>query len=142
MGSLARPLKIRGHHLLCMLGFRGLGYSPEFAVAMGKVVESFRSDATLPIIVVNEGDIICDSCPHYKDNKCRKKPDSFRKVKTKDTRVLKRLGLKPGSETSAGEAWARVKAQISSGELAELCAKCEWLGLGYCAEGLEKLASS
>ncbi|PIU52192.1 DUF1284 domain-containing protein, partial [Candidatus Desantisbacteria bacterium CG07_land_8_20_14_0_80_39_15] len=30
-------MKIRAHHLLCVLGFQGLGYSPEFIKKMTQV---------------------------------------------------------------------------------------------------------
>ena len=139
MGELARPVKIRGHHLLCLLGFRGLGYSPEFVETMGKVFQAFHSDSPLPITVVTECDIICGSCPHNKGNRCRKKELSARRIRIKDARVLKKLGFKVGADTTSREAWRRVKQKISSDDLTALCGQCQWLGLGYCHKGLAEL---
>lgn len=139
MGELAYPVRIRGHHLLCMLGFRGLGYSPEFVAAMHAVVKEFRANPVLPIVVVTECDLICGSCPHNKEDRCVKKADSEERIKSKDGDILGRLGFKAGTQTSAGEAWQRVKESISVEDLVEICRKCEWVGLGYCAEGLERL---
>ena len=141
MGELAHPVKIRGHHLLCLLGFRGLGYSPEFVETMGKVFKEFHSDTTLPITVVTECDIICDSCPHKRDNTCQKKEGSAPRVKSKDATILKKLGFSAGSETTSGEAWRRVKERITAEDLTAMCRECEWLELGYCQEGLAKLAT-
>ena len=139
MGQLASPLKIRAHHLLCLLGFRGLGYSQEFIAVMGKVVKKVRPNSVFPITVIAECDIICASCPHNREDKCLKEVDSERKVKARDLEVLQRLGLEVGAQVPAAKAWTRIKGRLSSRDLAEICRDCEWLGLGYCAEGLERL---
>lgn len=44
---------LRGHHLLCVHGFRGMGYSPEFIKNMSVIVEKIRDDRIdFPIKVV------------------------------------------------------------------------------------------
>jgi hypothetical protein len=141
MGELAPPLKIRTHHLLCVLGFCGLGYSQEFISTMGKVVEKLRSNSAFPIILVAECDIICASCPHNKGNKCLKETDSESKVKTRDLEVLHRLGFEVGAQMATGKAYAKIKERLSSGDIAEICRRCEWLELGHCVEGLERLTA-
>ena len=141
MGELAHPIKIRGHHLLCLLGFRGLGYSREFVETMGKVLKEFHSNTALPITVVTECDIICGSCPHNKGGACRKREDSARRVKSKDAMLLKKLDFPANTETTSGEAWRRVKERVSAEDLAAMCRRCKWLGLGYCQEGLAKLTA-
>ena len=130
-------MKIRAHHLLCMLGFRGLGYSEEFTENMGKVVAEFNSGAALPVIVVAECDVICEPCPHNRGNRCVKKPDSERRVIAKDLDVLRRMGLESGAGLAAARVRQIVKESFSSGDLAEICSDCQWRGLGYCADGLD-----
>ncbi len=137
MGQLAPPLKIRAHHLLCMLGFRGLGYSEEFAENMGKVVAEFNSEATLPVIIVAECDVICEPCPHNRENRCVKQPDSERRVAAKDLAVLRKLGLESGTRLVAARVRQKVKESFSSRDLVEICPDCQWRELGYCAAGLE-----
>ncbi len=142
MGELAYPLEIRAHHLLCLLGFRGFGYSPEFVEKMGKVAKELHLNSTFPITILAECDVICISCPHNKDNKCRKKADSELKVKARDLEVLRRLGLETGTQISAGTIWTRVRERLTPEDIVEICQGCEWLELGYCAEGMEGLETS
>ncbi len=142
MGELAHPVKIRAHHLLCLLGFRGLGYSPEFAETMVQVLKEFRADDMFPISVIAECDVICASCPHNEDNECRKSEDSADRIKDKDAAILKKIGLKVNSRTTPGEAWNRVKKNISVKYLSEICSRCQWVELGYCQEGLSKLINN
>ena len=97
MGELAPSLEIRDHYLLWVLGFRGLGYSQEFIIKMGKVVEELSSNFTLPIIFMAERDVICVSCSHNKENKCLKRGDSEWKVKNQDLEVLRRFGFEVGA---------------------------------------------
>ena len=139
MGELASPLEIRAHHLLCLLGFRGLGYSPTFVEKMGKVAKELHLNSTFPITILTERDTICASCPHNKDNKCRKKPCSELKVKTRDLEVLQRLNLKTGAQISASTIWAKIKERLTLEDIVLICQGCEWLELGYCTEGLEGL---
>jgi hypothetical protein len=139
MDELAHPLKIRSHHLLCILGFRGLGYSEEFVSNMRRVVGELRSDPTFPITLVVGCDAICVSCPHNKEGKCLRSANSEVDVPLQDLDLLKRLGLEAGSQMPAGETWEEVRERLAPGDLAEICGDCEWLGLGYCAEGLKRL---
>ena len=138
MEGLAHPLRVRAHHLLCILGFRGLGYSEEFIATMGKVVKSLCSNSTFPVILVAECDIICASCPHNKGSKCLKEANSESKVKTQDLEVLHRLSFEAGAQIPAGKVWAKIKERLSFKDMAEICRDCEWLELGYCAQGLEE----
>ena len=141
MGDLAYPLKIRAHHLLCLLGFRGLGYSDEFVAKMGKVAKELHSNSTLPITVLAECDAICASCPYNRDNQCRKKMGSESRVRKKDLEGLRRLGLVAGEQLPVARAWSRVRGRVTAQDLTEICRECEWLGLGYCAKGLVRLRS-
>ena len=142
MGEVASPLKIRSHHLLCILGFRGLGYSQKFIDTMGKVAQRMRSEPTLSITLVAKCDIICASCPHIKENKCLKGAKHKPKVKNRDLEVLLRLGIEARTQMTAGKAWKMIKEKLSSKDMAEICHGCEWLELGYCINGLEKLKQS
>lgn len=139
MGKVAPSLEIRAHHLLCILGFRGLGYSREFIVKMGKVVKKVNTNATFPITIIAECDVICASCPHNRDNKCLKEAASEVKMKNRDLEVLQRLGFEVGAQIPAAEVWTRIRAKLASRDIAEICQYCEWQKLGHCAQGLAKL---
>ncbi len=139
MGEVAPSLEIRAHHLLCILGFRGLGYSQEFIVKMGKVVKELDTNATFPITVIAECDVICVSCPHNKSNKCLKEADSEVTVKNRDLEVLQRLGFEVGAQMPAAEAWTRIREKLTLRDVAEICQGCEWLKFGHCAQGLNRL---
>ncbi len=72
MNELIHSLNIRPHHLLCILGFRGLGYSEKFVSNMEEVAKKLRSDFTSFITLVLECDAICAACPHNVEGKCLK----------------------------------------------------------------------
>ena len=139
MSKLAYPLTIRSHHLLCMLGFRRLGYSSTFVSNMRSVVEELRSDCTLALTLVAGCDVICAACPHKREGKCLRKTDSEAKSVSLDLKILAKLGFEPGTQVSFCEALERVKERIRSEDMAEFCSDCEWWGLGYCVAGLERL---
>jgi hypothetical protein len=132
-------LRIRGHHLLCMLGFRGLGYSAGFVANMQAVVDAFLSDPPPAVEVVIEADSICRACPHLSEGACARKESSEERVRSKDSAVLGVLGIAAGSRMTASELRARVAGRVSVSTLESLCARCGWWGHGYCAEGLRQL---
>jgi len=139
VGELAHPLTIRGHHLLCLLGFRGRGYSPAFVEAMRRVSEVFRYVPDASIVLVTRCDVICAWCPHNIDEECRKSTDAASRIKDKDAAILKKLGFRANSRTTPREAWEKVKERFMPDDITAMCGRCQWLELGYCQEGLTKL---
>lgn len=136
MDRLAPPLKIRAHHLLCLLGFRGMGYSEEFVANMKKVAKAtFFSGNTL--MVVDHCDVICSVCPHGKGDECHKNEDSAQKVKRHDYEVVAKLAVPTGTKFTWQEARVLISQKVSPEDLVEICRDCEWLKFGYCADALK-----
>lgn len=132
-------LALRGHHAVCIFGFRGLGYSPEFAANMAHVVEAIRDPQPgVEIELVVQSDSICAACPHVDGPRCSRDPDADARVGSHDRRVLERLGLAPGTRLSPDRLVARVAGRVAPQDLPHLCSGCPWLPLGYCQEGLAR----
>ncbi|MCL0060098.1 DUF1284 domain-containing protein [Dehalococcoidia bacterium] len=122
-------IEVRGHHLLCLLGFQGLGYSEEFTQNMNNILATAFSANTL-LKIVDRCDAICAPCPHRKGSECGKKKDSAEKTRKQDQRIAMRLGIKIGDRMPSREIWARVKEKLAPRDLPQLCGECEWLD--YC----------
>ncbi|MFA5864292.1 MAG: DUF1284 domain-containing protein [Phycisphaerae bacterium] len=117
-------MKIRAHHLLCMQGFQGYGYSPHFVENMTRVIEEINSSPTLELEIVAECDIICGECPHNQQGSCGKKSDSAERVRNFDLRVLQKLNLTEGMTVKANEIFAYVNDKLKNDS--DLCGKCGW----------------
>ena len=139
--STAGNLRIRAHHLLCMFGFRGLGYSPDFVRNMRSVVDAFFSESGADVQVVAACDDICRACPHLRDGRCAARPDSEAQVKAKDELVLARLGLSPGDRRHSSALARLVADNVTPSALMDICAGCQWLPAGCCTEGLGRAAN-
>ena len=127
---------LRGHHLLCLHGFRGFGYSPEFVSNMQLVRDRLASSPDVEVEVTTSPDDICSACPHLQEGKCaRDGGDSETRTREKDTAVLARLALSPGDKISSGELFALTAERFSNG-IEDLCSLCKWFPLGWCAEGI------
>lgn len=120
-------LRIRAHHLLCLLNFRGGGYNRKFIENMERVVERLRSDPAPLAILTTEVDIICSACPYSKDKRCSKKADSEKKVINQDLKIIKKLGFRKGQKIPIALAWKRIKEKILAKDLPEICHSCQWL---------------
>ncbi len=138
MDPFRSVLNVRAHHLLCLLGFRGNGYSQEFVLNMGRVASAtFLMGAQLQI--VDSCDTICSACPHRRDNECGKKKDSPQIVKRHDTEVASKLGVKIGTELVWREVRTLIRQNITPEDLGKVCRNCEWLKFGYCVDALKQL---
>jgi len=133
-------IRLRGHHLLCLHGFRGLGYSPEFISNM-QAVKDRLLDAQVEVEVSISPDDICAACPHLADGGCSKKEDSEARISAKDAEVLRRLSLSPGDRLPEGDLFALVAEQFSAG-ISDLCSSCKWYPLGWCEEGIQRSTSN
>lgn len=141
MKEQGSPLGLRGHHLLCLLGFRGLGYSPQFIRAMAEVAAGLAASPPPLVEALAGPDVLCRSCPHLGPAGCRKQGlASEARVEEHDRRALGRLKLDPGQRLSWGEVKERIGRLVPAQALGEICRDCEWLGLGYCREGVAALS--
>lgn len=128
---------LRGHHLLCVHGFRGMGYSPDFVEKMTEIVEEIRNETLdYPIQVVIGLDETCSFCPHKGDGVCNQ---SQTHVIGLDTNVTKHLGIKHGEIYQKSELMSMVARHVDPDDLDVLCKGCSWLRYGVCKEGISIL---
>ena len=119
--------KIRAHHLLCMQGFQGYGYSQDFVANMAQVVKDINSFPDLKVEIITECDVICSHCPYNKGGVCEKNVDSAEKLKNMDMHVLKRLGLKERAKVKAKDIISLVKTKLRNfSDIEDICGDCEW----------------
>ncbi|MGR3762685.1 DUF1284 domain-containing protein [Rossellomorea sp. NS-SX7] len=131
---------LRGHHLLCTHGFKGMGYSPEFVEVMTEIVEDIRNEeADFPIQVVQGFDYACQACPHRGKTECIKSPDSNEHVLSMDGKVISHLGLSPGETYMKSDLVQRTAENVSPEDLEYLCEGCSWLEYGVCKNGIQEL---
>jgi hypothetical protein len=132
----AGPLALSAHHLLCVHGFRGMGYSPGFVAALEAIVTTLREAPGTRVRVRVGADAVCRACPSLHPAGCAR---YGRAVVDQDARVAARLGVMGEGVHPWRELQARVRERVAPGDLAALCAGCPWLAHGVCAAGLEDL---
>ena len=135
-----KGIPLRAHHLLCLLGFQGIGYTADFIKNFHKVKRLVEQHPDLEIEVVDACDVVCIQCPNAQGPDCFKGGTRYDKtVKDMDRRVMEKLGIRPGDRFKARELFALVKEKIRPDDLKDICGGCEWLPLGFCQRGLEQL---
>jgi len=127
-------IKLRSHHLLCFLGFRGLGYSSTFTQNLATIRKLILKDSYLVLTLEASPDEICKNCPELISGLC----SSDDKVKVKDYFLLNFLKEKNLTVKSAYE---KIKV-LTEEDFISLCQDCSWYPLGYCLEGFLKLKST
>lgn len=134
---------LRGHHLLCVHGFQGMGYSPEFVVKMGSIVEDIRNDEKdFPIRVVATLDDACTACPHNGGTICIASAGSDEHVKTMDEKVIEHLKLEKDKLYRKSKLIDWTAKMVKPDDLDYLCKDCSWLPYGVCKAGIEKLKTN
>lgn len=132
---------LRGHHLLCVHGFQGNGYSPAFVEKMADIVNGFRNDQIdFPIQVVRGFDETCLVCPNKGESVCEAGPESEQHVQFLDSNVFRHLGLQEGETYLKSQLVSLTKEKVKPEDLAHLCQGCSWYHYGMCTEGIAKLS--
>jgi hypothetical protein len=133
-------MMLRAHHLICILGFRGLGYSKEYVDNMTKIVALLRSSPDTLIEIVSKPDDICARCPFLGKKGCQQKgPESEEVVRNRDLTVMERLNLVAGEIITWAKAEKGIRSSISPEDLVSICQDCQWLPQGYCVAALKRL---
>ncbi len=131
---------LRGHHLLCVHGFRGMGYSPAFIEKMREIVTDVRNDRKdFGIRTVAAFDDACMMCPNKGKTRCEANENSQEHVLSMDEKVLHHLGLQEGKEYKKSTLLAITAAKVTPDDLDYLCEGCSWLSYGVYKEGIADL---
>lgn len=119
-------LKIRAHHLCCIQGFQGYGYSPVFVANMRAVISDIKAFPSRPLELVSECDVICASCPGKRECTAQESTSS-RRIKSMDLVVMEKLKIKEGTVMEADEAFSLVNSQlVNASDINDVCGTCKW----------------
>ncbi len=119
-------IRLRAHHLLCLRGFVGMGYTPEFVENMIQIKE--RLDGGAPVVLMDSCDDICDACPNIGEKGCQiVSPASEKEMQRMDQAVLEMAGLETGKEYSYPKLRDVVDSGIKAMNLKSVCGDCRWL---------------
>lgn len=128
-------LKLRGHHLLCIQGFQGQGYSRDFVENMASIIQELEENLGQPVELVASCDSICARCPWNRDGTCSiKGPNSEERLGLRDRRVLRAIGAREGAILTFREVQSRITGLLEEFGLESFCEGCRWLALCRSAE--------
>ncbi|WP_150526685.1 DUF1284 domain-containing protein [Roseibium sediminis] len=118
-------LRLRPHHLLCVLTYLGKGYTPAFVANYERIVARLNDGETIEIV---EGpDDICAPMLKEQDHHCHNDSVKLRDRQALDA-VITELGL--GRDVRiirlVSEDVAQLRQAFSNGALRAACQACEW----------------
>lgn len=127
---------LRGHHLLCLLGYRGMGYSADYVANMTRLYEQLRLHPETQVAIVAGPDELCAAFPCDQPNHCAEAT-----VHTRDRVILDALSLAVGQCVPWQEIEARVRMHIVGSDLVTFCQSCPWRPYGVCEAGIDYIGS-
>jgi uncharacterized protein len=122
IGEYFDPMWIRAHHLLCMQGFQGYGYSKEFERHMGMIITFLNSNPSTAIQIITSADEICAKCPYCVEGKCAKELG----IEKIDEFVLERITIVENKIYSFDNAIKIVNNDLDHNDIMIICDKCSW----------------
>ena len=122
----SKCLKIRAHHLCCIQGFQGYGYSPAFVANMRAVIADIKASPSRPLELVSECDAICASCPSKRECTAQVSVNS-RSIRNMDLVVMEKLKIKEGTIMEADKACRLINSQLANAsDIEDVCGACKW----------------
>jgi uncharacterized protein len=124
-------VRLRGHHLLCILTYKGEGYSPAFVANLDRIAA--RLTAGEDVLLVDGPDDVCapllapgsvgEERPHC----------DLDRVRDRDKRALEAVSALLSRALAAGERLtlepetaSRMRSAFETGEIRAACVGCEW----------------
>lgn len=133
------PIQLRAHNLLCLQGWEGMGYSPEFTANMNAIHDYLFTHPESEVTLIVGADSLCSACPLLEDQVCHHDRHDGGWISQHDLRTLTHTGLAAG-ETYPWQTIERAIADAFTGDdIATFCARCRWQPLGVCAAGIDRL---
>ena len=120
-------IKLRGHHLLCLLTYKGNGYTPAFSLNFTRIVR--RLSRGEEAVIVTGADDLCQPMLCQPDFHCADAHSS-----EIDSQALTDIGLLLDRELCSGEKLTfdadtvtRLRQAFLDGEIRTACQTCSWL---------------
>lgn len=126
---------LRPHHFMCVHGFKGRGYSPEFVKNFWEVIERLQANEAEVEVVPGVKDSICEPCPNNNGVVCGDEA----KINKLDSSYAATLKIKPGDRMHWNQAKQLVAKNVKDEDFEKNCEPCGWKKLGYCKEALRTL---
>ncbi len=126
--------KLRGHHLFCLLGFRGMGYSKEYVENMTRLHQELRNNPKTLILLIEGPDQLCEKYPNSGDYHCQ---DNH--IYEKDAAILTKLGLRIGETLCWEDIESRIQRYVEPSDIHIICKNCSWRQYGVCEEGIQEI---
>jgi uncharacterized protein len=126
--------KLRGHHLFCLLGYRGMGYSQEYVENMTRLHQTLRENPKTLIELVKGPDQLCEKYPNTGDYHCQ---DA--NLYERDAVILKRMDLHIGQILKWEDIEDRIKRHVVPTDIQIVCETCHWRTYGVCEEGIQEI---
>lgn len=118
-------IKLRGHHLLCIQGFQGYGYSDKFQENMKNIHKKIMSNEET-IQIVTTSDDICKFCPNLNNGQCKDYIENQKILKI-DQIVLDKILNKEGKkEYTPSELFEIVNTSFREKDIEDVCIGCMW----------------
>jgi len=128
-----KPVRLRGHHLLCILNYGGAGYTPAFIQNMSAMIDRMNGGASIEI--VRGIDDICGAlrcggvatCDHARMCRCGKTFERDRRALTDIARVLRLPGFGIGRSLRLGRRQVAILRRFfARNGIRKACVKCPW----------------
>ncbi|MFD0047981.1 DUF1284 domain-containing protein [Actinomycetes bacterium NPDC127524] len=126
--------KLRGHHLFCLLGYRGMGYSEEYVENMTRLHQTLRAKPNTLILLVKGPDQLCEKYPNSGKYHCQ--DDN---IYEKDAMILEKMGLKIGQILSWMDIESSIRKFVVPSDIQTVCKSCSWRSYGVCEEGIQEI---
>jgi hypothetical protein len=126
--------KLRGHHLFCLLGYRGMGYSEDYVENMTRLHQSLRKNPKTLIELVMGPDQLCEKYPNSGEYHCQND-----NIYERDAAILEKMELKIGQILTWEDIESRIKSHVTRLDLQVVCETCSWRSYGVCEEGIQAI---
>jgi len=120
------PVRLRGHHLICLHFFNGEGYSPDFVANLRNVLE--RAEAGEQINICEGADDVCSACPSLQEKHCLYREDSEKEIRGMDRAAIELLRIRSRVKISWPEIKARIP-EIFASWSGKFCRGCDWFSV-------------
>ena len=123
MRSEKSPIKLRGHHLVCLHFFTGEGYNPEFIENLKEILT--RAHSGEEVEVCSGVDDVCTMCPFVKERRCHYDKYAENEIQKMDRSATELLKIEPGVKVIWLDIWERLKGVLKTWK-ADYCRNCNW----------------